>query len=49
LLALWAVLAIFTLARDFDVGAPVTIGLCAIAAYMVGSDAVIRFARSLGT
>jgi phosphatidylcholine synthase len=49
LLALWAVLAIFTLARDFDVGAPVTIGLCAIAAYMVGSDAVIRLARSLGT
>jgi phosphatidylcholine synthase len=49
LLAAWAVLAIFTLARDFDVGAPVTIGLCAIAAYMVGSDAVIRFARSLGT
>ena len=35
-------LAIFTLASDFDVGAPVTVGLCAIAVYVVGSDAVIR-------
>jgi phosphatidylcholine synthase len=47
LLAVWAVLAVFTLARDFDVAAPVTIGLCAIAAYMVASDGVIRLARSL--
>ena len=46
LIGIWAVLAIFTLASDFDVGAPVTIGLCAIAAYIVGSDAVIRLARS---
>ncbi len=45
-LAAWAVLAIVTLASDFDVAAPVTIGLCAIAAYIVGSDAVIRLARS---
>jgi phosphatidylcholine synthase len=30
------------------VGAPVTIGLCAIAAYIVGSDAAIRLARSFG-
>ena len=35
-------LAIYALACDFDVGAPITAGLCAIAAYIVGSDAVIR-------
>src|ERR1700681_2785200 len=46
LLAVWAVLAIIVLASDFDVGAPVTIGLCAIAAYIVGSDAAIRLVRS---
>jgi phosphatidylcholine synthase len=46
LLAVWAVLAVFTLASDFDIGAAVTTGLCAIAAYIVGSDAVIRLARS---
>jgi phosphatidylcholine synthase len=46
LIGIWAVLAIFTLASDFDVGAPVTIALCAIAAYIVGSDAAIRLARS---
>ena len=48
LLAVWAVLAIFTLARDFEVGAAVTTGLCAIAVYIVASDAVIRLARSFG-
>jgi phosphatidylcholine synthase len=48
LIGIWAVLAIFTLASDFDVGAPVTIGLFAIAAYIVGSDAAIRLARSFG-
>src|SRR6202048_2978750 len=48
LIGIWAVLAIFTLASDFDVGAPVTIGLCAIAAYIVGSEAAIRLARSFG-
>jgi phosphatidylcholine synthase len=47
LLAAWAVLAVFTLASDFDVGAPVTVVLCAIAVYIVASDAVIRLARSL--
>jgi phosphatidylcholine synthase len=46
LLAVWAVLAIITIARDFDVGVPITAALCAIAAYIVGSDAAIRFARS---
>ncbi|WP_291685405.1 phosphatidylcholine synthase [Bradyrhizobium sp.] len=46
LIAVWAVLLIFTLASDFDVGAPVTISLCAIAAYVVASDAAIRLVRS---
>jgi phosphatidylcholine synthase len=46
LLAAWAVLALVTIASDFDVAAPVTIGLCAIAAYILGSDAVIRLAKS---
>src|ERR1700716_2572646 len=32
LLAVWAVLAIYTLNRNFDVGAPIIAGLCAIAA-----------------
>jgi phosphatidylcholine synthase len=46
LLAVWAVLAMYALARDFDVGAPIIAGLCAIAAYIVGSDAVIRLIKS---
>ena len=46
LLAAWAVLAIYALAYDFNVGAPITAGLCAIAAYIVGSDAVIRQLKS---
>src|SRR5712675_1830840 len=36
LVGVWAVLAIVTLAKDFDVAASVTIGLCAIAVYVVG-------------
>jgi phosphatidylcholine synthase len=47
LIAVWALLAVFTLANDFDVSAPVTTGLCAIAAYIVGCDAAIRLVRSL--
>ena len=46
LLGVWAALAIYTIACDFNVGAPIVAGLCAIAAYMVGSDAVIRRIRS---
>ena len=42
LLAAWAVLAGYALANDFVVGAPVTFGLCIIAAYIVGSDTLIR-------
>ena len=49
LMVVWAVLGIATLANDFDVGAPVKIGLCAIAVYVVASDAAIRLLRSLNT
>jgi phosphatidylcholine synthase len=47
LIAIWAVLAIFTLARDFDVTTLVSVSLCAIAFYVVGADAVIRLLRPL--
>jgi phosphatidylcholine synthase len=47
LLAAWAVLAIVTVAYDFEVSLPVTAALCAIAAYIIGLDVVIRTARSL--
>jgi phosphatidylcholine synthase len=46
LIGIWAVLAIIALASDFAVSAPVTIGLCAIAIYIVASDAAIRIVRS---
>jgi phosphatidylcholine synthase len=46
LMAIGAALAIYTLVRDFDVGAPIIAGLCAIAAYIIGSDAVIRRLKS---
>jgi phosphatidylcholine synthase len=42
LMAAWAALSIYTVACDFNVGAPIIVCLCAIAAYIVGSDAVIR-------
>jgi len=41
------VLAIYTLARDFNVEAPVTVALCLIAVYVVASDGAIRLLRSL--
>jgi len=46
LIAVWAMLAVATLANDFDVGIPVKIALCGIAAYVVASDAAIRLLRS---
>jgi phosphatidylcholine synthase len=49
LIAVGAMLGVVTLANDFDVGAPVKIGLCAIAVYVVASDAAIRLLRSLNT
>lgn len=45
LIGIWAVLAIVALASDFDVSAPVTIGLCAIAIYVVASDVAIRIVK----
>jgi len=47
LIVVWAVLVVVTLANDFDVGLAVKIGLCAIAAYVVASDAALRLLRSL--
>ena len=47
LIAVWAVLAITVLVDDFNVGTPVVVALCAIAVYVVGSDAAIRLMRSL--
>ena len=46
LLGAWTLLALYTVASDFEVGAPVTAGLCAIGIYMVGSDAAIRMIKS---
>jgi phosphatidylcholine synthase len=46
LMAIGAALAIYTLICDFDVGAPIVAGLCAIGAYVIGSDAVIRQIKS---
>jgi phosphatidylcholine synthase len=48
-MAVWAVLGVVTLANDFDVGAPVKIGLCAIAVYVVACHAAIRLLRSFKT
>jgi phosphatidylcholine synthase len=45
LVAVWAVLVGIVLFNDFDVGAPVTIALCAIGAYIVASDVVIRLVK----
>lgn len=47
LIVLWGVLAIYALALDFDAGLLVEVVLCAIALYVVASDAVIRLAKSL--
>jgi len=47
LIAIGAVLMVITLINGFDVGASVKIGLCAIAAYVVGCDAAIRLVRSI--
>lgn len=46
LVSLWGALVIYAVVNDFDVGAAVTILLCAIAAYVVASDAAIRLLRS---
>jgi phosphatidylcholine synthase len=46
LMAVGAVLAVYTLVCDFNVGVPIVAGLCAIALYVIGSDAVIRQMKS---
>jgi phosphatidylcholine synthase len=46
LLGAWAVLAVMTLVYDFNPGPSITVGLCAIAAYILGSNAVIRLLKS---
>ena len=45
LVAVWAVLAIYVVYKDFDVTLPVTLTLCAIALYVVCADAIIRLLR----
>ncbi len=47
LVALWSVLVVYTLIRDFEVGPAVTVTLCAIAAWIVASDGAIRLVRSI--
>jgi phosphatidylcholine synthase len=47
LMVAWAALATITLVYDFNVGLPITVGLCIIAAYVVGSNSAIRFIKSL--
>jgi len=42
-----AVLAIVALIKDFEPGTGVTVALCAIGLYVVGSDSAIRLVRSL--
>jgi len=46
LIALWGMLALYTVVVDFDVSFTIRAALCAIAAYILGSDLVFRtFAR----
>ncbi|OQW57076.1 MAG: phosphatidylcholine synthase [Proteobacteria bacterium SG_bin9] len=42
LIALWAVLAVVALVQDFNVPAPISFTMCAIALYVLLSDTVIR-------
>jgi phosphatidylcholine synthase len=49
LMAVWAVLGLYVLVRDFEVGLPVTIVLCLIALHVVASDGSIRLLRSLNS
>jgi phosphatidylcholine synthase len=47
LIGAWTALAMVALINDFKPGTAVTAALCAIAVYVVGCDAAIRFVRSL--
>jgi phosphatidylcholine synthase len=46
LIVIWAVLGLYTLEMDFQVGTTVKVAMSAIALWIVGSDAVIRLART---
>ena len=49
LMAIWAVLTIFTVAMDFNVSAPIRAALCAIGLYVVFADLLLRvFLRLFG-
>lgn len=45
LMAIWAILAILTIIRGFDVSVPVQVALCLIAAYLVCGEALLRGLR----
>jgi len=45
LIAIWALLAGWTMFKDFEVGAPVQIVLCMIALYILFADLVIRMLK----
>jgi phosphatidylcholine synthase len=47
LIGAWTALVMVALTNDFEVGTAVKAALCAIALYIVGCDAAIRFVRSL--
>jgi phosphatidylcholine synthase len=49
LIGAWTALAMVALTNDFQAGTAVTLALCAIAVYVIGCDAAIRFVRSLNT
>ena len=49
LIGAWTALAMVALTNDFQAGTAVNLALCAIAVYVVGCDAAIRFVRSLNT
>jgi len=49
LMALWAVLGLYVLVKDFDVEWPITVALCLIAVYVVASDAAFRLLRSVNS
>jgi len=46
LIAIWALLSLYTLQMDFRVGTGVTVALCAIALWISFSDALIRLTRT---
>jgi len=45
LMAIWAILALYVLVRDFNVASPVSAVLFAIGLYVIGSDTIFRLIR----